>query len=243
MKLLSLFIGIFYIVPSCAIAQVKVPVLCYHNINAENDGPDNLLHIKEETFDKQMKCLYDSGYHTVLPDQLYAYYKGEASLPSKPVIITFDDTHDTHFTVAAPVLKKYAFKGVFFVMTVPVGKKGYMTVAQIKMLADMGHLIGCHTWDHPHLKGMEGLDIEKEIRHPKLVLEKITGRPVEYFAYPFGEWNETVIGQLKTSGFKAAFRLTGKSSQENGIFTIERMMVDGSWGCPGLQSEMKRIFK
>lgn len=243
MKLLSFFVGIFYIMPSYAIAQVKVPVLCYHNISLEDEGPDNLMHIKGKSFDKQMKCLYDSGYHTILPDQLYNYYKNGTSLPSKPVVITFDDSHDTHFTVAAPVLKKYGFKGIFFVMTVPIGKKGYMTADQIKMLADMGHVIGCHTWDHPHLKGTSGLDVEKEIRHPKQVLEKITGQPVQYFAYPFGEWNETVIGQLKVSGFKAAFRLTGKNSEENGIFTIERIMVDGSWVCPGLPSEMKRAFK
>ena len=36
--------------------------------------------------------LADSGYHTILPDQLYDYLTKGTPLPSKPIMLTFDDT-------------------------------------------------------------------------------------------------------------------------------------------------------
>jgi len=88
--------------------------------------------------------LADSGYHTILPDQLYAYLTTGAPLPKKPIILTFDDTDLDQFTIANPTLKKYGFKGVYFVMTVSLGRPHYMTADMVKKLSDEGNIIGSH---------------------------------------------------------------------------------------------------
>jgi peptidoglycan/xylan/chitin deacetylase (PgdA/CDA1 family) len=206
----------------------QIPVLCYHNIK-ENPPKEDLLWISEARLNEQMKTLYDSGYHTVLPDQLYQYLITGATLPTKPILLSFDDGHEEHFSIVAPILSRYGYKGVFFTMTVCIGKKGFMNAAQIKTLSDSGHIIGEHTWDHPNITKLEGMNWEQQIDKPKLLLEKITGKHVIYFAYPYGAWNDAAIMELKKRGIKAAFQLTSKQSAKEPLFTIRRLMVSGNW--------------
>ena len=176
--------------------------------------------------------LADSGYHTILPDQLYDYLLFNKPLPQKPIMLTFDDTRLEHFTIAAPAMEKHGFKGVFFAMTIPIGKPNYMTADQIKELSDKGHVIGSHTWDHQNVKKLKAEDWVKQVDQPKERLEKITGKPVEYFAYPFGEWNEPAAVQIKKGQFKAAFQLTANRSETEPLSSIRRMIVPGSWSSP-----------
>src|SRR5690349_8879436 len=74
-------------------SYTPIPVLCYHNINSKPIKED-LLRISEAHFDLQMKMIHDSGYHTISPDQLYQYLTMGTPLPSKPIMLTFDDTHE-----------------------------------------------------------------------------------------------------------------------------------------------------
>ncbi|WP_158085253.1 polysaccharide deacetylase family protein [Niastella vici] len=219
----------------------EIPVLCYHNIDIK-PARENELRISAFHFEQQVKALYDSGYHTILPGQLYDHLTKGTPLPSKPVMLTFDDSHETHFSLAAPVLEKYAFRGVFFIMTVCIGKKNYLSAQQIKMLAERGHAVECHTYDHPPVINITAEQWEQQLDNPVKKLEAITGKRVEYFAYPFGIWNETAIIELKKRGIKAAFRLTGKKSSTEPLYTIKRIIVPGTWSEKYLQKEMARAF-
>lgn len=216
--------------PDAIIAKQQVPILCYHRIQDAGKSADYT--VNTQVFKAQLKILADSGYHSILPGQLYDYLTKGTPLPPKPFMLTFDDTRLEHFTIAAPEMEKHGFQGVFFAMTIPIGKPNYMTADQIKMLSDKGHVIGSHTWDHHNVKKLQGEDWAKQIDQPQERLAKITGKPVEYFAYPFGEWNETAAVQIKKGNFKAAFQLTAKRSATEPLYTIRRMIVPGSWSSP-----------
>jgi len=177
-----------------------------------------------------------------LPDELYAYLNEGRSLPSKPIMLTFDDTDDDQYQVAVPEMKKYGFKAVFFIMTVSIGRPNYMTAAQVKELADAGHEIGSHTWDHHNVKKYEGKDWEVQIEKPLAQLEKITGKPIRYFAYPFGLWNEAAIPQLKQRGFIAAFQLYAKRDEIDPLYTIRRIIVPGEWSSNTLNKRILSSF-
>lgn len=222
--------------------QQEVPVLCYHHIKKQAIK-NELYTVSETEFAEQLKMLSDSGYHTVLPGQLLQYLAAAKPLPPKPVMLSFDDTRVEHFTIAASEMNKYGFKGVFFIMTIGIGKKNYMTSEQIKALSDNGHVIGCHTWDHHKVKTFQDNDWNKQIDQPKQELEKITGKTITYFAYPYGLWNDSAIGELKKRGFKAAFQLTGKQSQSEPLYTIRRMIVPGGWSPLKLKSYMNTMFQ
>jgi peptidoglycan/xylan/chitin deacetylase (PgdA/CDA1 family) len=195
------------------------------------------------TFKEQMKMLADSGYHVILPDELMGYFTTGTQPPSKPVIITFDDGTASQFLNAVPVLDKYHFKAVFFIMTVSLNHSIYMNSQHVKTLSDDGHTLGCHTWDHHNVTTYKDDDWKIQIENPKSQLEKITGKPVKYFAYPNGLWNEKAIEALKLYGFAAAFQLTGKKSTTNPVFTLRRIIVDGNWNEKQLLNAMKSTFK
>ncbi len=187
--------------------------------------------------------LADSGYHTILPDQLQEYLLYGKALPAKPVMLTFDDTDLDQYTTALPVLEKYGYKGVFFVMTVSLGRPHYMTRAQVKELSDKGHVIGSHTWDHHNVKKYEGKDWEIQVDKPTRQLEEITGKPVTYFAYPFGLWNAQAIPELKKRGMVAAFQLSTHQDEAEPLFTIRRLIASGNWTAPTLYRSMTNSFK
>jgi len=113
----------------------------------------------------------------------------------------------------------------------------------LKALSDEGFVIGCHTWDHHMVTRYKNNDWTKQIEKPKQQLEKITGKPVQYFAYPYGEWNETAVQQLEKDNFKAAFQLTESRSSVNAVYTIRRLMVQDEWKGRQLVSAMKGNFR
>ena len=218
----------------------QIPILCYHRF--ENNRPPGDYNVTIPVFKEQLKMLADSGYHSILPDQLYDYLTKGTSLPSKPFMLTFDDTRLEHYTVAAPEMEKYGFKGVFFVMTIPIGRPNYMNSQQIKELSDKGHVIGSHTWDHHNVKQLKGDHWIAQIEKPNQRIQSITGKPVAYFAYPFGVWNDSAVVQLKNHSFKAAFQLTAKRSEAEPLYTIRRTLVPGGWSAQQVLKRMKTLF-
>jgi peptidoglycan/xylan/chitin deacetylase (PgdA/CDA1 family) len=223
----------------------EVPILCYHQIrdwlpSDSKRAKDYIVPVNN--FREQMKLLADSGYHTILPDQLYNYLLKGISLPTKPIMLTFDDTRSEQYTIGYEEMKKYGFKGVFFIMTVALNKPGYMTKEQLKQLADEGNNIGSHTWDHGNVKEYQSEDWEKQIDKPTQQLEKITGKRPDYFAYPFGLWDKKAIEQIKQRGFKAAFQLSARRDKDDPQFTIRRMIVPGEWNANTLLKWIDRNF-
>src|SRR5687768_2776105 len=228
------------VIASDIIQRKQVPILCYHRLENKNSTSDYTVSIS--AFKEQLKLLADSGYHSVLPDQLNDYLIKGTSLPSKPFMLTFDDTRQEHYSIAAPAMETHGRKGVFFVMTIPIGRPNYMTSEQIKELSDRGHVIGSHTWDHHNVKHLKEDDWAVQIGKPNERLQAITGKPVLYFAYPFGVWNDTAVEAIKKYSFKAAFQLTAKRSETEPLYTIRRTLVPGSWPTSKLLKRMETNF-
>ncbi|MDT3402380.1 polysaccharide deacetylase family protein [Mucilaginibacter terrae] len=227
------------------IARKQVPILCYHQIRDwrpkdSKTAKDYIVPIA--SFKEKIKMLADSGYHTILPDQLYAYLTTGAKLPSKPIMLTFDDTDLDQFTIANPELKKYGFKAVYFIMTVSIGRPNYMNKEQIKQLADEGNVIGSHTWDHHNFKKFAGDDWKTQIDKPTKKLEDITGKKITYFAYPFGLWNAQGLPELHSRGFKMAFQLAEKRDPNDPLMTVRRILDSGYWSAKTLSNSIRNSF-
>ncbi|WP_183572964.1 polysaccharide deacetylase family protein [Mucilaginibacter sp. X5P1] len=224
----------------------QIPILCYHQIRdwkAKDKSADKDYIIPPATFRAQMKMLADSGYHTILPNELYDYLQIGRSLPPNPIMLTFDDTNEDQFTVARPELAKYNFKAVYFIITGHIGThKWYMDSQQIRQLSDEGNAIGCHTLSHLNFKFLKGKAWETEIGQPKKQLEEITGKPVDYFAFPFGYWHQAGLPGLHQQGFKAAFQLEEPRDPKDPLMTIRRVIARGYWSPQTLDYQIKHDF-
>ncbi|WP_419699101.1 polysaccharide deacetylase family protein [Mucilaginibacter sp. NFX135] len=237
--------GISPVDTAAIMKRKQIPVLCYHQIRDwrptdSKSAKDDIVQIA--AFKEHIKMLADQGYHSILPDQLYDYLTAGTPLPSRPIMFTFDDTDLDQFTIAAPELKKYNFKAVYFIMTVSIGRSNYMNKAQIKQLSDEGNVIGSHTWDHHPFTKLSGKDWEIQLDKPTKKLEEITGKPVKYFAYPFGLWNKEGLPELHKRGFKGAFQLSTKRYPGDPLMTIRRIIDSGHWNAKNLMGNINRDF-
>lgn len=223
----------------------EVPILCYHRIRngLASDGANMKTYsVSPSQFAAQMKALHDNGFQTISPEQLYNYLANNGKLPPKPILITFDDTREEHYRIGAAEMKKYGFKGVFFIMTVSINRPGYMTKTQIKNLSDNGHTIGVHTWDHHLVTKYKGTDWDIQLVKPKKLLENITGKPVHYFAYPSGIWDKTAISKIKNSGYRLAFILSTRRDSDEPLYTVRRIIVGGSMSTTGMLKSIQASF-
>lgn len=204
------------------LAKNEVPILCYHRIE---DGRNDIYSVSPVVFASHLQILADSGYNSVLPDELYNYLVHDGNLPDKPFMISFDDSRTEHYTIAAPELEKRNFRGAFFIMTVTNNKKNYLSNDEIAELSDRGHTIGLHSWDHVMATKYSDSTIwEKQVYAPKKKLEDMIDKPIDYWAYPNGVYNREAAEELDKQ-FKLSFVLLAKRDSIYPLQTIRRMIV------------------
>ena len=142
-------------------------------------------------FERQMQFLSENGYKTVsLEEVVEAVKTGQKA--GKWVAITFDDAYRDFYTKAFPVLTRYNFKAIVFVVPgftggLQPGPNGeeYMSWREVMEISVQGVGIGSHTMTHPKLHFLRPSEIEEEIRRSKGLIQDRLGVPVQSFAYPF----------------------------------------------------------
>ncbi len=206
-----------------------VPILMYHHLA---DLPANASELQQtwtvapQNFDAQMNWLAQHGYHTITMAQLVAHLKQRAPLPSKPIIISFDDGWEEQYVAAFPVLKKYGMIGTLFVYTNAIDHKSFLSWAQLQEMSAAGMDIQSHSLSHPHLRQLAPDAAQKEISDSKAVIEKKLGKPVVAFNYPDGEYNAAVIEMVQRAGYTSAVSIAaGYQQRADELFTLHRTRV------------------
>jgi peptidoglycan/xylan/chitin deacetylase (PgdA/CDA1 family) len=132
------------------------------------------------------------------------------------IIITFDDGEKNIFNCAFPLLKKYNFKALVFLIAGYVGKKNlwdlsltgrrleHLSWGEIREMKNWGIEFGSHGLTHRNLTKLSGAELDREIGGSKAILEKEIG-PVESFSYPFNRVNSEVLDLTRKAGYKYGF--------------------------------------
>jgi peptidoglycan/xylan/chitin deacetylase (PgdA/CDA1 family) len=182
--------------------------------------------VAPKNFEAQMAWLSQRGFHTITMAQLVAHLKDRQSLPSQPIIVSFDDGWAEQYSIAFPILKRYGFIGTFFVYTDPLDRPPYLTWAQLQEMTSAGMDIQAHSLSHPHLRVLPADTAYKEIAESKAILEKRLGKPVLAFNYPFGEYNPAVIEMVRRAGYQSAVTLaSGYKQRADALFTLQRIRI------------------
>jgi len=133
-------------IPSVRPYRDSVPVLTYHDVS----GGAGRYTVSPVSFAKQMAALHAAGFHTISMAQLLAFLRGRGQLPERPLVITFDDGLGSAWRVADPILAKYGFRAVAFVITGQIGRHGYYYLRPDELRA----MVRSGRWDieaHTHL--------------------------------------------------------------------------------------------
>lgn len=234
----------------------EMPVLTYHRF-IENDAGKGVhgIYVYKEMFEKHLKMLKRLGYETLTFKDLQN--KGlmhRLSYGKKYLMITVDDGYVDNLTIMKPLLEKYGFKAVVYIVsgenynrwdtehpTNPERKLSLMSAEQIKALAASSAIeIGGHSLTHPKLTQVSTAQQNLEIKANKEQLEAITGRPVLSFAYPYGDLNEGVKQQVKAAGYQfAAATVTGPKALHKDLLEIRRIGVFPSTTAFGLWRKVR----
>jgi len=168
--------------------SLTAPILMYHYIALAPTNA-NLPHLytSPKIFEQQLAAIYNAGYETVLISDIGEALAGRRILPAKPLALTFDDGYEDFYTTVVPLLRQYGLKGTAYIIVDAVDKPGYLTKKQLAELAQNPNIeIASHSINHANLKEITDSQAKIEIKDSKKQLEKIIGRPVKDFAYPFG---------------------------------------------------------
>jgi peptidoglycan/xylan/chitin deacetylase (PgdA/CDA1 family) len=209
-------------------SRSHVPVLCYHQIRTPtgaDSAADRQYIVRPSVLDQQLQALADAGYTPITGEDYVAHMARGKTLPRKPILLTFDDASGGQYTRALPILKKHRFVATFFVMTVVLGKPGWMTKGQVKALDRAGMTIAAHTYDHKEVPQYAGEDFKTQLTEPGRELRRIVGHKVELFAYPDGAYASSAIQPMFSAGYRAAFQLADKLDTAHPLWSIRRIIV------------------
>ncbi|MBR5914404.1 MAG: polysaccharide deacetylase family protein [Selenomonadaceae bacterium] len=184
-----------------------VPILLYHQVN--NIDQDSLT-LTVEQFDAQIKYLVDEGYTIITPTELLDAWDGNGSLPPKPAVITFDDGHVEFYKNVFPILKKYNVKATVFVVTDFLNLyPNYLTWDQAREMQASGLVdFESHTLNNRVLTKIKSRDkLWDQIYGSKQAIEWYLKKPVQYIAYPGGQYDVDVEDLSKEVGYRAGFTL------------------------------------
>lgn len=188
--------------------SIRVPILTYHYVRTVTDKKDVLgirLSVTPTVFEEQLKTLNSEGYHSITLDDLSAAWESKFTMPSKPIILTFDDGYDDFYTNAYPLLQKYQIKATAYIVPNFLNKVHYMTSAQVKELSLSPLItIAAHTMNHVDLRKTNQKITMQEVLGSKTYLEKLTGKTVNHFAYPFGKYTNDTVNTVEKAGFATA---------------------------------------
>lgn len=204
-----------------------IPVLNYHQINNTAHNP---LTLSDTEFEAQIKYLAKEGYTPITPDQLSEYLESGKELPSKPILITFDDGYKDNYQIAYPILQKYNFTATIFVISDFVNTYDrYLTWDQIKEMSNSGFSFQSHTLSHVTLTDIsDDNELRKQLTKSKEALEWRLGKKVEYLAYPCGKYDQRIIDATKAAGYRGAFTINlGRDTTNSTAYYLNRIPIFG----------------
>lgn len=194
-----------------------IPVLMYHALEDETHPcgttePGDLLYVLQVSqFRNQMEWLHREGFRSFLLEELHACDEW----PDKAVVLTFDDGHESNFTLALPILQEYGFKAEFFITTGWIGMQYFMSEEQIRGLHQSGMGIGSHGVTHSFLSDLSEVEIHAELGDSKTTLEACIGQSVNSLSYPGGRMNQLTQSLAQSCGLRYICSSVPQLHQQN----------------------------
>ncbi|WP_060583518.1 glycosyltransferase [Aeromonas schubertii] len=220
----------------------EMPVIMYHRfIDHESEKGVHGTWIPAAMFEKHLKLLKRLGYETLtFRDLAEKGFIHRLEYGKKYLMITVDDGYLDNLTRMLPLLEKYGYKAVVYVVTGedhnrwdveyptnPDTRVPLMNSEQLKALVASGHVeIGGHTLTHPRLSQLSSDQQAHEIGENKRQLEALLGHPLLSFAYPYGDLNEGAKAQAIAAGYRYAVATnSGPRAMHRDPYQIRRIAI------------------
>jgi peptidoglycan/xylan/chitin deacetylase (PgdA/CDA1 family) len=151
---------------------------------------------------------------------------------SRLVGLTFDDGYADFAEYSLPVLQRYGFTATAFVVAGRLGgedvwndepPKPLLTAGQVRLVADAGIEVGCHSMRHVSLPSVADSELTDEIVNSRRILQDISGQDVAGFCYPHGYHDARVVRCVQVAGYD--YTCAVGYSEFTGRFALPRIYV------------------
>jgi peptidoglycan/xylan/chitin deacetylase (PgdA/CDA1 family) len=209
--------------------DVPVPVLMYHVIKAPPAGtPFPELWVPADRFAAEMKTLAAAGYHGVTLSQVDAHWRTGAGLPSKPLVVSFDDGYFSQYHSAAPVLRRLGWPGVLNMEVHNLHVEGGLSPRMVRSLIRDGWELAAHTINHVDVTKVDAVTLDHEIAGSRQMLRDQFHVRVDFFCYPAGKFNAAAIAAVRAAGYKGATTVMLGLARPDQLYELRRVRVNGS---------------
>ena len=214
-----------------------IPVLMYHRVLAEPvEHSRHGIWVTAQSFEQNLFSLQQRGYSPITFEQIQLFLNGTFALPKKPVILTFDDGYEDNYTIAFPLLKKYGFSAVIFLVADKSRRTNFwdadepqvplMKNDEILEMSKAGIEFGSHTVTHPNLTQSSPEQIRSELSESKQILELLIGKKIVSLAYPYGAVHAIAKSLAADSGYSFGIATnSGPLTFYEDLFEIRRTQI------------------
>jgi peptidoglycan/xylan/chitin deacetylase (PgdA/CDA1 family) len=209
--------------------RVAVPILVYHVINnapASTNSPQ--LYVPVSEFTAQMQALKSAGWHAVTLDQIEASWAhGKALGTTKPIVLTFDVGYASVYNNALPALRQLGWVGVLNYESGGLAvSDGGLADAQVRGLVSAGWELDSEGVNAADLTTLSSSELQTQVAGARQTLQSSYGVHANWYAYPGGSYNSTVIAALKSAGFTGGLTtVAGWASSRESTYALPRLVV------------------
>ena len=229
-----------------AVSTGTVVVLCYHAV-ADLSGDAVLAEygVPLRGLARQLRWLRRLGFRFVDLDAVLLALRGDARLPRRAVLITFDDCY-SDLGDAAALLAELRVPAVAFAVAARVGgtndwdrgigagELALLDADGLRALPDRGIEVGSHGSTHRPLSTVPREELDAELRGSATALEGLGLPRPRAFAYPHGDFSPEVAEAVAGAGYEVAFtvdpRAAARGSHRYAVPRIEVLASDGLLG-------------
>jgi peptidoglycan/xylan/chitin deacetylase (PgdA/CDA1 family)/glycosyltransferase involved in cell wall biosynthesis len=220
--------------------KYEVPILLYHRIITDSaQAGKHGTYVTLRQLEEHFKYLKRNNYTPITFKDISLINRFDPD--KKYVILTFDDGYRDNYTLLTPLLDKYKFKAVIYVVTDKAENSWdlkdegrtfpLLTREQILEMSRHGVEFGAHTMNHVDLTQVGIEEAWKEITGSKKYLQDLLGKDVKTFAYPYGKVNEAVKELVRKAGFKYGIgTVDGPLSMQEDLLNIRRIVIHPDTG-------------
>lgn len=220
------------------------PILLYHSVCPDGEYASSArLNLPPEVFRAQLKHL---------KSRFSVMHLDRALMPSpsapRPLAVTFDDGYRDTFRWAWPILRETGTPATVFLSAARVGRDwetargrypGISWEEAAEMSRDPLIEFGSHGLSHRSLSALPPEEADREVARSKAVLEERLGRPIRYFSYPHGAWNEAVKASVAAAGYRAAFSVISGNEDR---YCLRRILISRADGVFRLRLKLSLLY-
>jgi len=222
-----------------------VPILMYHVIAPAPAGaPFPGLYVEPQEFAEQMQALKQAGWHAVTLDEVEAYWQRGVPLgTAKPIVLSFDNGYHSQYAQALPVLRSLGWVGDenLQLSGLPPSQGG-LSQEEIRGLLAAGWELDTQGISHADLITLDAEQLHYQVAVARQLLQQRFHVPVNWFCYPSGHYDPTVVAAVRDAGFTGSTTVVpGWAHPSDDRYRLPRLRVLGGTSATALLSLLAAV--